>query len=123
MRETVSLPPSFSCPCSFPLKRKSGGEINNTVSEFGKVIDQSVHYTDQKMPAGLQIVRKNRTWLCFEIINFLSQTFFFSVTDLWLERAGVLGPSITPWVFVAPEISDKTQPLHSQQGGRGNQQR
>lgn len=71
------------------------------------------------MPAGLQIVRKNRTWLCFEIINFLSQTFFFSVTDLWLERAGVLGPSITPWVFVAPEISDKTQPLHSQLGWEG----
>lgn len=72
------------------------------------------------MPAGLQIVRKTRTWFYFEIIHFLSYTsFFFPVSDLWLERAGVLGPCVTPWVFVAPEISDKTQSLHSQWGGRG----
>lgn len=39
-------------------KKKVREKINNRVSEFRKVIDQSSHYIVQKMPAGLQIVRK-----------------------------------------------------------------
>ena len=66
----VSLPPSFSCPCSFSVKGGSGGKFNSTISEFGKVIDKSIHLHSQKMRAGLQIVRKNRTWFYFEIIHF-----------------------------------------------------
>ena len=91
----VSLPPSFSCPCSFSVKGGSGqgvGRGNLTVQSLnlGTSLISLSTYTGQKMPAGLQIVKKNRTWFYFEIIHlFILHFFYFPVSDLWLERAGV----------------------------------
>ena len=118
MWESLSLLPS---PALLPFLWREGQGENLTLQSLnlGKSSISLSTYTVKRCLLGYRLLEKIGLGSILKSFIFYLTLFFFPVSDLWLERAGVLGPCVTPWVFVAPEISDKTQPLHSQWGERG----